>query len=137
MRKILTIIFLLLINTLFAQLAPGTYSYSNTDARITFTITEDGQMKDCIIKGTNDKSMVLLRPYREKSNDKKIESWLSGTGTFIKNVTDPTKKTVYVGYYIVGGEFPTYNIRIKKEPETISIIIEGVPLTLNIEPKTN
>lgn len=130
MRKIITILALTLVNNLFAQLAPGKYSYSNTDARITFTIEEDGKINDCIIKGTSDISRTSLRQYREKSIDKKMESWLVGTGEFIKNATDP------VGYYIVLGEFPTYEIRIKKSPATISIIIEGVRLsTFEIETK--
>ena len=41
MRKILTILTLTLANSLFAQLAPGNYSYRNSDAQITFTITEN------------------------------------------------------------------------------------------------
>lgn len=131
MRKILTLLTLLLANSIFAQLAPGKYSYRNKEeARITFTIAEDGKINDCIIKGTSDISRAALRQYREKSIDKKMESWLVGTGEFIKNVTDP------VGYYIVLGEFPTYEIRLKKSPATISIIIEGVKLsTFEIETK--
>jgi hypothetical protein len=121
MRKTLTIIFVLLINTLFAQLKPGNYSYKNADATLTFTIAEDGQtIKDCLIKGTNDISLVSLRAYRK-----------AGSGEFIKNVVDPTKPTPYVGYYIVSGELPTYEIRIRNTPETVSILIQGVKLKSN------
>jgi len=121
MRKTLTIIFVLLINTLFAQLKPGNYSYKNADATLTFTITEDGQtIKDCLIKGTNDISLVSLKAYRKV-----------GSGEFIKNVVDPAKPTPYVGYYIVTGELPTYEIRIRNTPETVSILIQGVKLKSN------
>jgi len=121
MRKTLTIIFVLLINTLFAQLKPGNYSYKNADATLTFTIAGDGQtIKDCLIKGTNDISLVSLRAYRK-----------AGSGEFIKNVVDPAKPTPYVGYYIVTGELPTYEIRIRNTPETVSILIQGVKLKSN------
>jgi hypothetical protein len=121
MRKTLTIIFVLLINTLFAQLKPGNYSYKNADATLTFTIAEDGQtIKDCLIKGTNDISLVSLKAYRKV-----------GSGEFIKNVVDPAKPTPYVGYYIVTGELPTYEIRIRNTPETVSILIQGVKLKSN------
>jgi hypothetical protein len=116
MRKILTITFILIINTLFAQLKPGTYSYKNTDATLTFTITEDGQIiKDCVIKGTNDISLVLLRQYKK-----------SGAGEFIKNV-DTLKPSPFTGYYSISGEMPTYEIKTKSNPDIISIVI-GVKL---------
>jgi hypothetical protein len=117
MRKFLTISALLLANSLFGQLAPGKYSYKNEDARITFTISEDGQLiKDCVIKGTNDISLVSLRSYRN-----------AGEGEFVKNVVDPTKKSIYVGYYAVSGPFPSYEIRVQDNADMISISI-GVRL---------
>jgi hypothetical protein len=117
MRKILTILTLTLANSLFAQLAPGTYSYRNSDAIIKFTITEDGQMiKDCTIKGTNDISMVSLRQYKNV-----------GSGEFVKIVADPLKPTPFTGYYSVAGEMPTYEIKTKNNSDIISIVI-GVKL---------
>ena len=116
MRKILTILTLTLANSLFAQLAPGNYSYRNSDAQIKFAITEDGQMKDCIIRGTNDISMIPLRQYKSV-----------GTGEFVKITPDPLKPSPFTGYYSVVGEMPTYEIKIKSNPEIISIVI-GVKL---------
>ena len=117
MRKILTILTLTLANSLFAQLAPGNYSYRNSDAQITFTITDDGQtIKDCIIRGTNDISMIPLRQYKSV-----------GTGEFVKITPDPLKPSPFTGYYSVVGEMPTYEIKIKSNPEIISIVI-GIKL---------
>jgi hypothetical protein len=116
MKKIITILALILTNTLFAQLEPGNYSYRNSDAQIKFTITEDGQMKDCIIRGTNDISMIPLRQYKSV-----------GTGEFVKITPDPLKPSPFTGYYSVVGEMPTYEIKIKSNPEIISIVI-GVKL---------
>jgi len=117
MRKILTILTLTLANSLFAQLAPGNYSYRNSDAQITFTITDDGQtIKDCIIRGTNDISMIPLRQYKSV-----------GTGEFVKITPDSLKPSPFTGYYSVVGEMPTYEIKIKSNPEIISIVI-GVKL---------
>lgn len=117
MRKFLTISALLLANALFGQLAPGKYSYKNEDARITFTIEEDGQViKDCVIKGTNDISLVSLRSYRNV-----------GEGEFVKNPVDPLKKSIYVGYYAISGSLPSYEIRIQDNADVISISI-GVKL---------
>lgn len=108
---------LLLANSIFAQLQPGVYSYRNTDARITFTVTDDGQtIKDCTIKGTNDISMVPLRQYKNV-----------GAGQFVKNAIDPLKPSTFIGYYSISGEMPTYEIKIKSNPEIISIVI-GVKL---------
>ena len=117
MKKIITILALMLTNTLFAQLAPGNYSYRNSDAQITFTVTDDGQtIKDCIIRGTNDISMIPLRQYKSV-----------GTGEFVKIVSDPLKPSPFTGYYSVAGEMPTYEIKTKSNPEIISIVI-GVKL---------
>jgi hypothetical protein len=117
MRKILTILTLTLANTIFAQLAPGNYSYRNSDAQITFTVTDDGQtIKDCIIRGTNDISMIPLRQYKSV-----------GTGEFVKITPDSLKPSPFTGYYSVVGEMPTYEIKIKSNPEIISIVI-GVKL---------
>ena len=117
MRKILTILTLTLANSLFAQLAPGNYSYRNSDAQITFTVTDDGQtIKDCIIRGTNDISMIPLRQYKSV-----------GTGEFVKITPDSLKPSPFTGYYSVVGEMPTYEIKIKSNPEIISIVI-GVKL---------
>lgn len=116
MRKTITTLALMLTNTLFAQLAPGNYSYRNSDAQIKFIITEDGQMKDCTIKGTNDISMITLRQYKNV-----------GTGEFVKIVSDPLKPSPFTGYYSVAGEMPTYEIKTKSNPEIISIVI-GVKL---------
>ena len=117
MRKILTLLTLLLANSIFAQLPPGVYSYKNTDARITFTVSEDGQsIKDCTIKGTNDISLVSLRSYRN-----------IGAGEFIKNAVDTLKPSAFTGYYSVSGDMPKYEIRTKKSPDIISIVI-GVKL---------
>ena len=116
MRKTITTLALMLTNTLFAQLAPGNYSYRNSDAQIKFAITEDGQMKDCIIRGTNDISMIPLRQYKSV-----------GTGEFVKITPDPLKPSPFTGYYSVVGEMPTYEIKIKSNPEIISIVI-GVKL---------
>jgi len=117
MRKALTLLALTLTNFIFAQLPAGTYSYRNTDARITFTVSEDGQtIKDCNIKGTNDISLISLRAYRNV-----------GTGEFIKNVADPLKPSPFTGYYSISGEMPTYEIKTKSNPEIISIVI-GVKL---------
>ena len=117
MRKILTILALTLVNTIFAQLAPGNYSYRNSDAQITFTITDDGQtIKDCIIRGTNDISMIPLRQYKSV-----------GTGEFVKITPDSLKPSPFTGYYSVVGEMPTYEIKIKSNPEIISIVI-GIKL---------
>lgn len=116
MRKTITTLALMLTNTLFAQLAPGNYSYRNSDAQIKFIITEDGQMKDCTIKGTNDISLISLRQYKA-----------AGTGEFVKIVSDPLKPSPFTGYYSVAGEMPTYEIKTKSNPEIISIVI-GVKL---------
>lgn len=117
MRKILTILTLTLANSLFAQLPPGNYSYRNSDAQITFTVTDDGQtIKDCFIKGTNDISMIPLRQYKS-----------SGSGEFVKNVVDPLKPSPFTGYYSISGEMPTYEIKTKINPEIISVVI-GVKL---------
>ena len=117
MRKTLTILALMLANFIFAQLPPGSYSYRNSDARITFTVSEDGQtIKDCNIKGTNDISLASLRPYKNV-----------GTGEFVKITADPLKPSPFTGYYSVVGEMPTYEIKIKSNPEIISIVI-GVKL---------
>lgn len=114
MRKIITILALTLANSLFAQLAPGKYSYSNKEARITFAITDDGKtIKDCLIKGTNDISLISLRQFKT-----------AGSGIFVKTNTD----TTFTGYYSVEGEMPTYEIKIRKTPEKVSIIIKDVRL---------
>ena len=69
----------MLANSLFAQLAPGNYSYRNSDEQITFTVIDDGQtIKDCIIRGTNDISIIPLRQYKNV-----------GTGEFVKITPDP------------------------------------------------
>lgn len=106
----------MLTNSLFAQLAPGSYSYRNSDAQIKFAISEDGQMKDCTIKGTNDISLISLRQYKD-----------AGTGEFVEIVSDPLKPSPFTGYYSVSGEMPTYEIKTKSNPEIISIVI-GVKL---------
>ena len=117
MRKILTILTLTLANSLFAQLAPGNYSYRNSDAEITFTVIDDGQtIKDCTIRGTNDISIIPLRQYKNV-----------GTGEFVKITPDPLKPSPFTGYYSVAGEMPTYEIKTKSNPEIISIVI-GVKL---------
>jgi hypothetical protein len=117
MRKILTILTLTMANSLFAQLSPGNYSYRNSDAQITFTVIDDGQtIKDCTIRGTNDISIIPLRQYKNV-----------GTGEFVKITPDPLKPSPFTGYYSVVGEMPTYEIKIKSNPEIISIVI-GVKL---------
>jgi hypothetical protein len=115
MRKILTLATLLLANTLFAQLPSGSYSYQNIDARLDFTIS-NGEIKDCVIKGTNPTSIPLLKMYRDM-----------GTGEFSLN--DPTKVKTYIGYYtVIGVSSPTYEIKVKAN-NIEDITIGGIKLT--------
>lgn len=115
MRKFLTLATLLLANSLFAQLPSGSYSYQNIDAKVDFTIS-NGEIRDCIIKGTNPASIPLLKMYRD-----------IGTGEFTMN--DTTKVNAYIGYYtITGPSSPTYEIKVKANNIEV-ITIRGIKLS--------
>lgn len=111
MGKGLVVVMLFLVNSLFAQLPSGTYSYKNADARLSFVISGDGQMiEDCIIKGISDESALLLKRYK------------TGSGEF-SLVESNTPKLVYTGYYTIKNDTsPDYQILIKgKSIELIKV----------------
>jgi len=116
MRKLLTIVLLAITNITMAQLSPGLYSYKNEDssARITFTITEDGYLKDCQLKSIKESSVLLLKGYRS-----------IGVGEFTNSLIDVNKPTPYVGEYIVSGDrMNRYSIKVKATPSVINVVID-------------
>ena len=109
MRKCLVVVMLFLVNSLFAQLPDGNYSYENKDTRLNFTISGDGQnINECSFS-----NMVLLKRFKGM-----------GSGEFS---SDTLTKSVYNGYYLVKGNFPDFSIKVKgKSIDLISIDVDVI-----------